>query len=216
MAITDLMQSGGLLGGTDTVNISGQHDLDGGRCRAGITNANGPASLSGGGLQRVFSNRRLNTNAATSWSATNEFRVDNGGQIVNAGTWSVTNNQGINNVFGGAASFTNTATGIFRKTAGTGTSSISISLTNDGLVDSLSGTVAIAGGGAGTGDFTVTAPGTLSVNSTYAMNTGASVAGTGVVQVPGTYNFNAGSSWALTGNTNVSGTLSFATAPPSR
>ncbi len=134
--------TGSAIAGAGNFTMNGQFNWDAGDMSGnGITTANGQVNLAGNGLQRLFSNRRFNTNGATAWSSANEIRVDNGGQIVNAGTWSVSNNQGINNVFGGGASFTNTATGIFRKTAGTGTSSISIGLTNDGLVDSQSGTV---------------------------------------------------------------------------
>ena len=111
----------------------------------------------------------------------------------------------------GPSANTVTNAGTLSKSAGTGTATIGVGLTNSGAVSVQSGTLALTGGGTDTGSFTVSSGGILQFGGgTHNLNAGSSLNGAGTVQVSGgTVNLNASGVDRLTGTLNVSsGTLS--------
>src|SRR5262249_25262872 len=85
---------------------------------------------------------------------------------------------------GGLAPFNNQGT--FRKSAGTGSTSICVAFNNSGSLDVQSGTVALTRGGSSTGTFSEAAGSRLVFSSgTYTLQAGASGAGLGSVEVRG-------------------------------
>jgi hypothetical protein len=110
---------------------------------SGITNANGGISFSGFNVKDVFGDRRLNTGGTVTWAGTGDVRLGTGGAIHNTGTWDAQDDASIFNGFGGTAAFTNAGT--FRKSAGAGSTSVSVPMTNTGTVESAAGTLAFSG-----------------------------------------------------------------------
>src|SRR5262249_10637702 len=74
-----------------------------------------------------------------------------GAAIVNAGTWTIQNDQPITHVLGVNSTFSNTATGVVTKAAGPGVTSIDSTFNNDGTVNVNSGTLQLGGGRRGAG-----------------------------------------------------------------
>ncbi|HUJ41958.1 MAG TPA: choice-of-anchor D domain-containing protein, partial [Candidatus Acidoferrales bacterium] len=226
-----LNQSGGTLTGTDTVNAAGLFIWTGGtQDGGGITNANGGAQISG---NDVLLSRTINLAGTSSWNG----RMDSGqgGIINNTGTLNINGDLFAPISFGGAQP-TLSNSGTITKTAGTGTSNISLALNNTqpGTLSVASGTLSFLSGGTSTGSFSASGTGVLDFHSgtfdltaaTANVNVltggtvafsggtitlGGAVTGAGTVQFSGaTANLNR--TYAVTGTTSISGgTANFST-----
>ena len=203
--------SGGALNGTGTLTVASQLVWTGGTMTgAGIINANGGMSISGGSLHDLTSSRVLNTGGTTTWTG-GQIRVGTGGSITNNGTWDCQNDLSMDNVFNGAAAFNNNGTGTFKKSTGAGTTAVNIPFNNSGFVEVLSGTIRLGNGGTSDGAFTGLAGTTLEFGgSEITHNLGA----TSSVEVPnvnfsgGTVNVDGGYNVA-SGTTVSGGTANF-------
>ncbi|MBK6659928.1 MAG: choice-of-anchor D domain-containing protein [Proteobacteria bacterium] len=149
--VTSLNQSGGTLGGTGTLTVSGASTLStpgfsqASMTGTGTTRFDGALAITGGGLHDLTGGRRLLTTGTTTWTNSSgnagQFRLGGGAVIENRGLWldDTTVSTSINSSFGGSNSFLNTATGTYRKTAGTVTT-ISTTFDNQGTLNVQNGT----------------------------------------------------------------------------
>jgi beta-propeller repeat-containing protein len=213
----------GVLTGTDTINASGMFTWSGGTLSGSSTfNANGGISFPNG-TGRGLSGRTLVNNGTATFkdSSYSSLNMDSGAVINNpaGSTWDFQDNSYISRGgFPPTGTFNNAGT--LKKTAGTGTSSISAVFNNTGSVQ-VAGTgnsLTLSGGGtcggACNGSFSVGAGGTLSFGGTYALN--GSITGAGAVvfvsassettTFSGTYN--------ITGGTSVQGNARANFVPP--
>ena len=201
-AVVDL--SGGTLGGADLVTVGS------------LMNWTGGAVMSGSGRTVIAPGATLNAASALTLSLTSRT-LENGGTVLwtGAGLYLtgavITNRAGalfhaqsdtsfLNQ--GGAARFDNA--GIFRKSASSGTTTLSSGVTfnSSGTVDLQSGTLALLGGGTNGGTITVPAGTTLNLSGTFMSDGASSIAGAGNFTV-------SGGTATLAGLVNLNGTNLF-------
>ena len=206
---------GGTISGSGSLALAGAFPWTGGTLEgSGVVNANGGLTLSGFGA-RFLRERRLNTPAGATWSDTGYLALGLGAEIHNAGTWLVSGDALLFNGFGGSALFSNTGT--FRKSGGSGTSSIQIPFTNAGLLDLVTGALDLAADTTHSGGVTGASGTILQFQSgTHEFNAGSSLTGGLTVRMSaGTLDFNAGSSYSVTGVTELIGsTIQLNTGSP--
>jgi hypothetical protein len=167
---------GGTLDGTGTTSVSSSLELSG---NDKFLDA------------RVLS---LGASASATWSSGNIFganagRIENAGLFLNSFDASLLYQTGVVPVFNN--------TGEFRKTAGSGTTSIGVTFNNSGITRVNSGSLRLNGGSA-TGNFDVAAGSQLEIAFDYTFNPGATITGAGKTRL-------------LAGVTTVNGTLNAAT-----
>ncbi len=175
---------GGTLAGTGNVTTNGTFNWSGGLMTgAATTTSNGTLNLSG--LPGINNGRTLTCTGTTNWTAGVNLGLwtGTGSVINNSGTWDAQVDGGaIVNHYGGATSFNNTGT--FKKSAGAGTTSVSISFTNSGTVDAQSGTLNMS-----SSSYTQTAGTTRLSGGAFTSTTnvniqGGTLAGSGTVTGP--------------------------------
>jgi hypothetical protein len=222
-----LVVSGGTLSIASTSPLNGPLTLSGGTISGkGELDLNAPFSWTGGtisGTGSVEVNADLVLSSTGGKTLTGRTLDDNGGTAAWSGTGGITLNAaavwnnpagtvltvtGDASLSGSAGTFNNAGT--LQKAAGTGTTTISTSLTNSGTIDAASGTINVAGRDITTGSFTVEAGASLAFNGgIQALEAGASVSGNGNVTFGGG-NVTILGSYAVTGSTTVSsGTAAF-------
>jgi hypothetical protein len=163
-----MMWSGGTMTGTGSTAIA-----------AGATLA-----LSGNAAKQLGT--RVLSNAGTvTWTGAGTLLLSSGAVINNlAGAlFEVQNDTSIAYYSGERPTFTNAGT--FRKTVGTGTTTIvsAVTFNNSGTVEVLSGTLAIAAGGSSSGVFTVAAGSAVTFTGSYTLDNGSNLLGAGVARV---------------------------------
>ena len=202
----------GTLGGTGTLTMNGTFNWSGGLMTgAGVTTVNGPFNLSG--LVAINANRTLNNASTANWTSASGLgiRTGSGSVINNTGTWDAqTDGAAIINYYGGATTFNNSGT--FKKSAGTGTTSINIPFTNTGTVDVQSGTLSLGANGSSSAALNVSGASAtlLFAAGVFDLNAGTTVSGPGTVLLnsSGTLNVNTAVSIpAATTFTFLAGTL---------
>jgi hypothetical protein len=135
-----LTLNGGTLTGTGTVNVSGAMSWTAGTLSGtGVTNANGTFTISGVGT-KTFSVRTLNNAGAATWSS-GSLTADSNATLNNlaGATFDVRTDQGYLYGFGASPVITNAGT--FRKTLGSGTTTISAAFQNSGTMELQVGTI---------------------------------------------------------------------------
>ena len=142
MNATEVIQIGGTVDGGGDLTASGAYDWTGGtQAGSGTTIAQGGMNISGE-FTKTINGRTLMTDGTTQWrvggneSAPGAIAISNGGRLHNVGTFNIQGDQNITNA-GGNGTVINDGT--FRKAAGSGISSISRTMTNNGTVDAASG-----------------------------------------------------------------------------
>jgi hypothetical protein len=131
--IDELILSGGTLDGAGDITILGPIEWTGGKIDgSGILYAEGGINLSGAA---VTLDRRLESIGTTTWSGTGDLRIDLTGTFVNmpGALFDVQNDKIITYAAGGPGVFRNLGT--FRKSVGTGLTSVRIEFINDGAVE---------------------------------------------------------------------------------
>ena len=175
IAPVTLSLTSGTLGGTDTVTVSGLATWSGGTMTGGgTTNAPGGLAIGGAAGKILSSSRVLNTPGATAWSGTGALNVTAAAVINNTGTWDCQSDAAITGGGAGVA-FNNNAPGIFKKSAGAGTTTVGIAFNNTGSVQALAGTMRFTAGYLQTAGSTIVNGGTIS--STTTMNIQGGVLG---------------------------------------
>jgi hypothetical protein len=189
-----LTQSGGSIQGGATLTVQGPLTWTAGNMRGdGTTIANGGLDM-GGSTKQLLDSRVLENNGAATWSA---GIVSNHASATfhNTATGSF-EAQSDNSWF--SAPFIND--GVFTKSAGAGTTTISGAFDNGGTVNVDAGTLKLANGGVHTADFVVDAGTTLWFSGgIHDLEPGSSVTGDGTVQVSSTVNVDG--SFAISGPT---------------
>ncbi len=187
-----LTLSGGTLGGSGTLSVSGSSLTwtSGTMSGTGSTNILSGATLTISGTSSVsLDARTLNNSGTTALTNANWVYFYNNAAINNqvGALFDIRNDQTMQNSSGGV--FNNYGT--FRKTVATATSTIAIPFINSGNVEIQSGIVSLTSG-TYTGPFTATSPGVLQfVSGTHNFDAGASLGGTGAMAInSGTVNIN--------------------------
>jgi hypothetical protein len=211
--LSSLTLSGGTLGGTGTMTISGLLTWTGGTMAGGgHTVANGGITISSNN-NKDLSNRILDNSGTATWTGGTLFMNSN--SVWNNLVGSTLDAQNDAQFGGGNGSqytgsiFNNAGT--FTKSAGTGTTTVVSFVVNTGTIDAASGTLNIADGGRDDGSFTVESGATLGFTGGYlSLDANSSVSGAGNVNFSGALADIAGS-YSLTGTTTISGgTVTFA------
>jgi len=205
--------AGGTLSGTGDLPVSGAFTWSAGvMTGAGVTSASG-AALSGAAAKDLTGARVLQTSGTTTWTGTGQIRLNTAAAIQNAGTWDAQGNASISNLASGGG-FQNPAGSTFKKTAGGGTTTIAVPLTNGGALSVENGTVSLTGGSSTTGSLQGTADTTLQFSGgAHSVGSGASLAAPTVVvtagslTVDGTYSADTNTFSGGTTTFNAAGTV---------
>lgn len=193
------------LNGGGSGSTHGVYNLSGGTLTGSGTLAlAGPFHWSAGNLGNAGTSLGVTVNDGLTLSGSTKFL--NSGSLVNsgAGTWSGGQIQCSSAVFSnapgatldfqgdGSAFLPNTGNPLFanagtlRKSAGTGTTTISVPFNNSGLVQAQVGVLALTGGGTSSGQFTNSSGATLTFGGgTHTLLAASTVAGAGSVSVSG-------------------------------
>ena len=205
IAPATLTMSGGTLAGADTVSVSGLFTWSGGTLAGGgTTNANGGIAMSGNGFKDL--NPRTLHNVGTAvWAGTGGVRLGAASSIQNDGLWDAQADATVSDL-PGSGSFMNSGT--FRKSAGGGTSAISIPFSSPGGVEVKTGTLALGAGGTVSGTITGDPGTTLRFTSgVYTLTAASSVSIPAISIDAGTLNVNG--TYAATAGTTVNANASF-------
>ena len=182
----NLTQSGGTLGGTGTLTVSGTFTWSGGeQAEAGTTviASGGTIGITAETFLGAGRTLQINSGATATTSASAYLLMDENAQVQNAGSFNANGNEetssGIVANGGSGQLFHNTGT--FTRN-GTGASRVDVPFDNDGTVNASAGTLRLeAGGGAGTGTGSFSGSGesglVLFELGTFALANGASLSG---------------------------------------
>ncbi len=201
MAVTNLILSGGILGGSGSVTVNGPFNWSSGTINntGGVT-LNGVSSLSGvgGDTMRLYG---LLINAGTlTWGGSGN-NLYNSGTLTNLASGTITISADVSTAYG---SGTIGNAGLLRKTGTTGTTTLNVALVNSGDVQVQSGTLDLTGGGSASGTFEVSANATLQFDDNYTLSSPSSVTGAGTVLMSsGTVNLSG--TFSLSGTNTISG-----------
>jgi hypothetical protein len=148
--VATYLQSGGTLGGTGDVLITGLATWSaGGMSGTGTTTTSGALAINGTAVHDLNAGRTLNTVGTTTWTNTSadssRIRTGPGATIANTGLWQDQNtfNNRISPDFGSPSTFANA--GSYAK-SGAGSTDISITFNNTGSVLVSGGALLLTGG----------------------------------------------------------------------
>ncbi len=218
-----LTQSGGTLGGSGMITVSGALVWSGGTQNgSGTTIANGALDLTNVGNLNLglggSSQRTLISNGVATLSGGSLILVSIGGatpgsQFVNNGTFNVVDGADISftNFGGPAPLFTNAVGGIFNKSGAGTVTTFSVPLSNAGTMNVNSGTLELVNNATNIGTLAVGAGATLRVaGATLTVQAAATLSGAGTLEVGSTGTVVNLQSYALTGAVvQQGGTLNF-------
>jgi hypothetical protein len=149
-AVSNVDLSSGALSGAGTLTVSGTLNWTGGAMggSGSIVISNGAALAISGNSDKTFSQRTINNAGTLSWSGTGNLNSGNAATINNqvGGLFDLQSDQAWIYNQGGNLPMLNNA-GTFRKSGGTGTSTLQATATNSGTLALLSGTVTMGGSG---------------------------------------------------------------------
>lgn len=209
-----LTLSAGTVTGAGDVTVAGTLNLVfGAMSGSGATTVEGLLSM--GGSTFTLS-RTLNVaSAATANWTSNQVNFTAGGVINNHGTFIVTNGSSFQ---GSAGQFNNLGTGHVTKQSATATTTLfsnGVAFNNDGVVEVLSGTLSLGGGGAGGGSYVSSGAGVLQFSAlTHDLGATASVSGAtvrfsgGTVNLAGSYDVSGSTIFPASGTANFTGSVS--------
>ncbi len=195
------LSGAGTLAGTNDVSISGPFTWNGGTLSgSGRVLANGGATF--GTASRTLSGRTvLVPNGQTALWVAGDFGTGQGAVLDNAGLVDLAFDGQYVLSLGGASTIKNRGT--FRKSTGNGITTISVAFDNTGLLEVNSGRVDLAGGGTGTGSYSVGATRTLGfISGSHNLGPGSIISGAGNVSFQG-------GSVDFAGTFNVTGSAAF-------
>jgi len=191
VAAVNLDVAGGTLDGPGNLTVTGTLQWTSGTLRgAGMTTIATGAALGIDGSSAKNLQRTINNAGAATWNSTGDVLCGAGVAFNNqaGGTFAIQNDQTWSfNASGTPPQFNNLAGSTLTKGAGSGTTTFSnVPLNNNGTVHAGSGVVALAGGGAGAGPFTVASAGRVDFSAgTYTLGSGAMISGAGAARVTG-------------------------------
>jgi hypothetical protein len=145
LTITGTYTQSGMLSGAGNLNVGGLTTWTAGTMSGtGQTNANGGLSL-GGPANKTLDGRLLNDGGAGIWSGLGDLSMGNGASLNLSAQANLDaqNDQSITNGVGGAATLNNAGT--FKKSAGTGITTIQVAVNNTGTLQVQTGTISLTG-----------------------------------------------------------------------
>jgi hypothetical protein len=153
----------------------------------GTLSGTGTLSANGGILLNLgthtFNQRIINNPGTATWSA-GAINSGSGAVFNNTGTFNAAfNGNWLYNLGGNPVTFNNP--GVFRKTAGTNQTVLGMTFNNTGTVAAEVGTLALDGGGAGTGQFAAAAGAVIAFGGNYSLDPGATLVGDGIIRLTG-------------------------------
>ncbi|MBI4331411.1 MAG: hypothetical protein HY673_09035, partial [Chloroflexi bacterium] len=204
ITVPNLNLSGGALGGSGGLNVTGAWNWTAGDITGpGVKTNSGALNLTGGS-SRNLRDGTLNNTGTVNWATGAPWTLEYTATLNNQ-AGGVLNVQGDNSLslYGGGSKILNNA-GTLNKSAGTGAATFYVPFNNTGTVNVNSGTLKFDAGSTHAGTLNIPSGQTLQLaNGTHDLGSGATVTGAGVLAViSGTSNFNA----AITvPNLNLSG-----------
>jgi hypothetical protein len=210
-----LTLSGGTLGGVGTLTVSGTLTWTGGEMNnGGRTVANGGMTISGNN-GKALRNRVLDNAGTATWTGTGSIAMD-GNAVWNnlAGSQIDAQNDAVFGNTGGGGEYFDSIfnnAGTFKKSAGTGTTTITAFVSNTGTIDAASGTLKMTEGGLNDSMYVAETAATLELSGgSQAAGANSSITGAGNVTFSGA-TVNVAGSYTVTGTTTVTGgTVTFA------
>jgi len=202
-ALANLTMSGGQLGGTGTVNVSGMITWNGGTMGdSGTTNANGGMTISGSTIG-LRDGRTLNNAMTATWSGAGSFsnHTNTTFNNLNGASFEINTPADFN-----AGTFNNSGTITKTSGGGDGITRFAATLNNDATVVITSGELQLDDGGTHSGSFSIAASTTLELGGgTHTFSSAAAISGAGTMSFDaGTTNLNGGT-YNVTGTTMCSG-----------
>ena len=203
-----LTLSGGILGGTGTMTVTGLLTWTAGSMNGGgRTEAEGGMAISGGS-DKGLADRTLDNAAEADWTGNGKILM-NTNAVWNNLPGSSLIALGDSQLGGGAGSQYTGSTfnnaGTVQKAAGTGTTTVVAFVNNAGLIDAASGTLDLGDGGVNDSAFTVEAGATLQFGGgTQTLDANSSLTGAGDVRFSGS-NVTLLGAYAVNGNATLSG-----------
>ncbi|PWT96546.1 MAG: hypothetical protein C5B52_15590, partial [Bacteroidetes bacterium] len=147
--------------------------------------SNGTGNISGGSTKLLGGT--MTNNGTVTWSG-GSIQFNSGGVFENNGLFDNTVDLLMSVASGGP--FHNAASGTFRKSAGAATTTVNVNITNDGVIEALSGTLLSAGTSTNNKEINANSPGVFSSTGTLSLNSGTLLTGTGTISFGGTENIN--------------------------
>jgi autotransporter-associated beta strand protein len=216
--------SSGTLNGTATMSFTGPVTWTGGTMSgSGATLTQGGITLSGSG-DTYLDGRTLQIVGTATFTGSNYLHGRNGGTFYNSNPSWIVDLQGTNNfVNDGGATPVISNYGTFRKSTSASTINVGFAMNNYGSVQVQTGTLNLAGGGTGSGSFSVSAGATLGFtggtfnlggnifdNANIININGATLTSdSGAITIPGTVNFTSGTLTGGSGPLTFSGALTW-------
>ena len=207
--MTNLDFAGGSINGGGTLKLTGPNS----QWSGGLIGTGGGSLTVGAGATLTVANTNnitidgfssgysLDNQGTLVWSgtATNNWYMQNGGVINNSGTFDIQNNLTILNNGGALPVINNNSGGIFRKSAGVATSSVSVAFNNNagGTIDGQSGTLQFAG--------TLSQSGSLNVGTGAVVQKIGGITNTGTITGAGTIDVGIGNALFNNGIVNPGG-----------
>ena len=187
IAATNFGVTGGILSGAGDIKVSGTMTWTGGTMSgSGKTTVEAAAALNISGTSHKNLNVRMLDNLGTAtWTGTGNIRASDGSVFNNIGTFDAQNDRIFDQFSGALAEFNNSGT--FKKTVGTGVTTIDVVFNNTGTLDAQSGTINLTrGGGTSTGNFNAGATEAIQFTiGTHTLGVGATITGSGATKVAG-------------------------------
>ncbi|HET9300911.1 MAG TPA: hypothetical protein VFO11_13265, partial [Candidatus Polarisedimenticolaceae bacterium] len=179
-----LTLSGGTLSCAGDLPVTNAFSWSGGTMTGSGTTSVPGGSLSGG-TKALTGGRALQTSGTATWTGNGLLRLDGGAAVENGGVWDAQGNASVTRL-DAASEFHNLPGATFKKTAGGGTTAVSVPLENEGTVSVQNGTLSLAGGSFTTGALQGTAGTTLQFDGgDHTVATGASLAAPTVIVASG-------------------------------
>ncbi|HEY8900390.1 MAG TPA: PEP-CTERM sorting domain-containing protein [Chthoniobacterales bacterium] len=206
MTTGKLTVNGGVVGGTAVINASDVVTWTGGSMTgASVINANGGMVINLASNTGTLSQRTLNlaANHTTTWLGTGDISLETGATIKNSGLFDIQNDRSIFVQTFSEPSFLNS--GVLAKSAGTGSTSIFVTILSTGEIHPEAGRLIFAGGGSSSGAIVGAgsigfSAGTMDISGSYTVGGDTLISG-------GTVNLHPASSASSGSLTLTGGTL---------
>ena len=188
VALANLDLNSGTLTGAGDLTVSGVFTWSGQSTMGGSGTttvlAGGSFTILGNGDKTLANTRTLENDTAGTWSGSGNWNIY-GGTFINADSFSVQNDQSINNYLGSAGTIDNLGT--WTKTSAVGrTTTVNVPFNNSGSVEVAGGQLYFNYGGTETGPFTADAGATLNFgNGNFLVLDGAQLTGDGLTSITG-------------------------------
>ncbi len=175
---------------------------------------NGATATLSGSNQKILDNYTLTNNGTFTWTGTGDISAGHSAVFHNqaGAVFDAQNDQSFTYYYSPMGTINNAGT--FKKSAGTGTTTINVTFNNTGnTLQALTGTIALWGGGTETGIFNFASGTTLDFHSgTYSLTDGTQLTGSGTFLIDGSAIVNLSGTVTVANLTLSGGTLNLGSA----